>query len=125
MFTKSQFEELWNEILESEEYKRLVERVNPIRAMLGLLSYRCPHDDEYEFEIPNLNKLSVREFIERWLKEARSSETVYEVVSKKYEAAGEADVYYFDYDYATVAPIYAIRTIEGLKDILEVNLKEE
>ena len=126
MFTKSQFEELWNEILEEEEWKQYKDQEDKVRMFLGLFAWKCPYEAEsFRFTVPNLHKLCVKEFVEDWIKRSKDCEAVYEVVSKKYQAAGDADVYYFDYDYATTAPIYPIRTLEELKNILKINLKED
>ena len=126
MFTKSQFEELWNEILEGEEWEQYKDQEDKVKMLLGLLAWKCPYEAEsFHFTVPNLHKLCVKEFVEDWIKRSKDCEAVYEVVSKKYQAAGDADVYYFDYDYATTAPIYPIRTLEELKNILKINLKED
>lgn len=124
MFTKSQFEELWNRTLNGKRFRYFEGKITPVRAMLILLADESLNEEGRSYDIPNLNKVCVKEFVEKWLEEAKTSETVYEVVSKKYQAAGDADVYYFNYDYATTAPIYAIRTVERLKEVLEINLKE-
>lgn len=125
MFTKSQFEELWNEVLEDEEWEQYKDRNDKIRMLLGVFVSKCPYEENLGFAVPNLHKLCVKEFVEDWIKRSKDCEAVYEVVSKKYQAAGDADVYYFDFYYATTAPIYPIRTIEELKNILKINLKED
>ena len=41
MFTKSQFEELWNEILEEEEWKQYKDQEDKVRMFLGLFAWKC------------------------------------------------------------------------------------
>lgn len=125
MLTKSQFEELWNEVLEGTIYQRAKDTQDALKIFVEVLIKKCPYEKGYGFTVPNIYKLCTKEFVEYWVKQSKDCETVYEVVSKKYQAAGDADVYYFDYDYATTAPIYPIRTLEELKNILKINLKED